>query len=391
MSNVFSLPPRPPAEEPGPSAFNAIEEILAELRDGRMVIILDDEDRENEGDLIMAAEHATPDMVAFMIRHTSGIICVPMQEERLAQLELPQMVPANSESYRTAFTISVDYRHGTTTGVSSSDRAATIRALADPHSAAADFARPGHIFPLRPRRGGVLIRAGHTEAAVDLCSLAGVRPVGVLCELMNDDGTMARRPQIEVFARRHSLKIGTIADLIRYRLRNERSIERIADQPVQTELGEFRLCAFEDRVNGSIHLALARGQLDGPEPPLVRVHIADTLRDLLGVRGDVRQWTLHAALERIAAADSGVVVILRTQDSSDDVGEALRALTAPESATPRAPVRAADGPVLRTYGIGAQILKDLGVRRMRVLSAPKQMHGISAFGLEIDGYVSEEA
>jgi 3,4-dihydroxy 2-butanone 4-phosphate synthase/GTP cyclohydrolase II len=390
MSNVFSLPPRPPADEPRGSAFDSIEDILAELRAGRMVIILDDEDRENEGDLIMAAEHATPDMVAFMIRHTSGIICVPMQEERLAQLELPQMVPANSESYRTAFTISVDYRHGTTTGVSSSDRAATIRALADPRSAAADFARPGHIFPLRPRRGGVLIRAGHTEAAVDLCSLAGLKPAGVLCELMNDDGTMARRPQIEVFARKHSLKIGTIADLIRYRLRNERSIERIADQPVQTDLGEFRLCAFEDRVNGSIHLALARGQLDGPEPPLVRVHIADTLRDLLGVRGDARQWTLRAALERVVEAESGVVVILRAQDSSEDVAEALRALDMPDAAS-RSTVQATDAPVLRTYGIGAQILKDLGVRRMRVLSAPKQMHGISAFGLEIESYVSEEA
>jgi 3,4-dihydroxy 2-butanone 4-phosphate synthase/GTP cyclohydrolase II len=391
MSNVFSLPPRTPADEPRPSAFNTVEEILAELRAGRMVIILDDEDRENEGDLIMAAEHATPEMVAFMIRHTSGIICVPMEESRLAQLELPQMVPANSESYRTAFTISVDYRHGTTTGVSSSDRAATIRALADSHSAAADFARPGHIFPLRPRRGGVLIRAGHTEAAVDLCSLAGLKPAGVLCELMNDDGTMARRPQIEVFARRHSLKIGTIADLIRYRLRNERSIERIADQPVQTELGEFRLCAFEDRVNGAIHLALVRGRLDGAEPPLVRVHIADTLRDLLGVRGDGRQWTLRAALERIAAADNGVVVILRAEDSAGDLADALRTLSLPEAATVRTPVRVTDGPVLRTYGIGAQILKDLGVSRMRVLSAPKQMHGISAFGLEIEGYVSEEA
>ena len=390
MSNVFSLPPRPPVDESRSAAFNSIEEILTELKAGRMVIILDDEDRENEGDLIMAAEHANPELVAFMIRHTSGIICVPMPEERLAQLELPQMVPANSESYRTAFTISVDYRHGTTTGVSSSDRAATIRALADPHSAAGDFARPGHIFPLRPRRGGVLIRAGHTEAAVDLCGLAGLKPVGVLCELMNDDGTMARRPQIEVFARRHSLKIGTIADLIRYRLRNERSIERITDQAVETDLGEFRLCAFEDRVNGSIHLALARGRLDGPEPPLVRVHIADTLRDLLGVRGDVRQWTLRAALERIATEDSGVVVILRTPDTSDEVREALRVPGAPESA-PRAPLQAADGPVLRTYGIGAQILKDLGVRRMRVLSAPKQMHGISAFGLEIEGYASEEA
>jgi 3,4-dihydroxy 2-butanone 4-phosphate synthase/GTP cyclohydrolase II len=294
------------------------------------------------------------------------------------------MVPTNSESYRTAFAISVDFRHGTTTGVSSSDRSATIRALADPQSAPADFARPGHIFPLRPRRGGVLIRAGHTEAAVDLCALAGLRRVGVLCEVMNDDGTMARRPQLEAFARRHALKIGTIADLIRYRLRNERSVERIADHTVQTEFGEFRLCAYQDRVDGFVHLALVRGTLDSAETPLVRVHVVDTLRDLLGVRGDTRAWTLRAALERIARAGDGVVVILREQESPGDLGEGLRGLDTKSRPALRG------GPVLRTYGIGAQILKDLGVRRMRVLSAPKQIHGISAFGLEVEGYVDEE-
>jgi 3,4-dihydroxy 2-butanone 4-phosphate synthase/GTP cyclohydrolase II len=387
MSNIFSLPPRSPGDETRAAGFDGVEEIVQELRAGRVVIILDDEDRENEGDLIMAAEYATPERVAFMIRYTSGIICVPMEEERLTQLELPQMVPANSESYRTAFTVSVDYRHGTTTGVSSGDRAATIRALADPASRAADFARPGHIFPLRPRRGGVLIRAGHTEAAVDLCRLAGLKPVGVLCELMNDDGTMARRPQIEVFAKRHNLKIGTIADLIRYRLRNERSVERIADQAVQTDLGEFRLCAYQDRVNGLVHLALARGRLEAPSVPLVRVHVTDTLRDLLGVHSDARAWTLRAALERIARAGNGVAVVLRDQESPTELADAVHALTAPERAAPAAEGR----PVLRTYGIGAQILKDLGVRRMRVLSAPKQMHGISAFGLEVEAYVGEEA
>jgi 3,4-dihydroxy 2-butanone 4-phosphate synthase/GTP cyclohydrolase II len=308
------------------------------------------------------------------------------------------MVPANTESYRTAFTISVDYRHGTTTGVSSADRATTIRALADPNSRPSDFARPGHIFPLRPRRGGVLIRAGHTEASVDLCGLAGLKRVGVLCEIMNDDGTMARRPELELFARRHQLKIGTIADLIRYRLRNERSIERVADQVVRSELGEFRLCAYRDRVNGFIHLALVRGRLDGVEAPLVRVHIADTLRDLLGVRSDPRAWTLRAALERIARANNGAVVILREQESSLDLIEALRALpliptSSAATAGSHEPVSTrplgTGGPILRTYGIGAQILKDLGVRRMRVLSAPKQIHGISAFGLEIEGYVAE--
>jgi 3,4-dihydroxy 2-butanone 4-phosphate synthase/GTP cyclohydrolase II len=396
MSNILSMPPRSSGESSEGAPLSSIEEILADLAAGRMVIILDDEDRENEGDLIMAAEHATPEAVAFMIRHTSGIICVPMEEERLARLDLPQMVPANSESYRTAFTISVDFRHGTTTGVSSADRAATIRALASRDSSPADFARPGHIFPLRPRKGGVLIRAGHTEAAVDLCTLAGLTPVGVLCEIMNDDGTMARRPQLEVFARRHQLKIGTIADLIRYRLRNERSVERIADQTVHSELGEFRLCAYRDRVNGLIHLALARGRLDGAEVPLVRVHVADTLRDLLGVRVDPRAWTLRAALERVARAGNGVVVVLRVPESSGDLAEILRALPlagaggipeAQQSARPRSDA----APILRTYGIGAQILKDLGVHRMRVLSAPKQLHGISAFGLEIEGYVAEDA
>src|SRR5579863_6496603 len=240
MSKVLPLPGKPAPAGSGPS-LSPVGEILAELRAGRMVIIMDDEDRENEGDLIMAAERTTSEAVAFMIRHTSGIICVPMEEEGLVRLELPQMVQANSESHRTAFTVSVDVKAGTTTGVSSADRAATIRALADDDTAGVDFARPGHIFPLRSRKGGVLVRAGHTEASVDLCRLAGMKPVGVLCEVMNDDGTMARRPQLEVFAKRHNLKIGTIADLIRHRLRNERSIERVSEQTVQTELGEFRL------------------------------------------------------------------------------------------------------------------------------------------------------
>jgi 3,4-dihydroxy 2-butanone 4-phosphate synthase/GTP cyclohydrolase II len=382
MSKVYSLPPRSPASA-GPagsdagstsSAFSSVDEILADMRAGRMVIILDDEDRENEGDFIMAAEHATPEAVAFMIRYSSGILCVPMLNERLEELDLPQMVPNNDEAYRTAFTVSVDYRHGTTTGVSASDRSITIKALADVASKPADYARPGHIFPLRARRGGVLVRAGHTEAAVDLCQLAGLKPAGVLCELMNDDGTMSRRPEIEAFAKQHNLKIGTIADLIRYRLRNERSIERVSEQDVQTEFGQFRMYTYEDRVHKGTHIALAHGKLDGTEPPLVRVHVADTMRDLLGVRGDSQAWTLRAAMERIAHAGAGVAVILHDAETSNE--GAARAI-------------GTGGQVLRTFGVGAQILKDLGVRRMKVLSAPKQMHGISAFGLEIDGYVGE--
>jgi 3,4-dihydroxy 2-butanone 4-phosphate synthase/GTP cyclohydrolase II len=379
MTNVYPIAPGA-----AHSGLSSIEDKLAELRSGRMVVILDDEDRENEGDLIMAAESVTPEAVAFMIRHTSGILCVPMEADRLARLDLPQMVPNNDDAFRTAFTVSVDYRFGTTTGVSSSDRAATIRALADPNTLPKDFARPGHIFPLRPRRGGVLVRAGHTEAAVDLCSLAGMQPAGVLCEVMNDDGTMMRRPQLEAFARQHGLKIGTIADLIRHRLRTERSIDRVAERTVHTEFGEFRLYLYEDRVHRGAHFALAHGNLDGPTAPLVRVHVADTMRDLLGIRGDLKAWTLRAALERIAHAGSGALVVLRQPESADEMAESLRE----QASVPK--VGSAGDQVLRTYGIGAQILKDIGVRRMRVLSAPKQMHGISAFDLEIEGYVTED-
>jgi 3,4-dihydroxy 2-butanone 4-phosphate synthase/GTP cyclohydrolase II len=376
---------------PAAAQLNSVAEMLAELRAGRMVIVMDDEDRENEGDLIMAAEHATAEAVAFMIRHTSGIICVPMEEAALARLDLPQMVPVNSESQRTAFTVSVDLRLGTTTGVSSVDRAATIRALASPTSVPADFARPGHIFPLRSRRGGVLVRAGHTEAAVDLCRLAGVTPIGVLCEVMNDDGTMARRPQLQEFARVHGVKIGTIADLIRHRLRIERTVVRISEQSVQTELGEFRLYAYQDEVNLEVHVALAHGRVDGTEVPLVRVHVADTLRDLLGLRGAARAWTLRAAMQRIVEAGNGVVVVLHQQETARELAEAVRTFAAPApAAAPENGAEGGEGAVLRTFGVGAQILKDLGVKRMRVLSAPKQMHGISAFGLEVESYVGDE-
>ena len=390
MSKILPIGAKAAPASPA-TQLNPVAELLGELRAGRMVIVMDDEDRENEGDLIMAAEHATAEAVAFMIRHTSGIICVPMEEAALTRLDLPQMVPVNSESQRTAFTVSVDLRVGTTTGVSSVDRAATIRALATPTSVAADFARPGHIFPLRSRRGGVLVRAGHTEAAVDLCRLAGLTPIGVLCEVMNDDGTMARRPQLQEFARAHGLKIGTIAALIRHRLRTERTVVRISEQGVQTELGEFRLYAYQDEVSLEVHVALAHGRLDGSEIPLVRVHIADTLRDLLGVRGPVRAWTLRAAMQRIVEAGNGVVVVLRQQETARELAEAVRTFAAPApAAAPEGGAESTEGTVLRTFGVGAQILKDLGVQRMRVLSAPKQMHGISAFGLEVDSYVGDE-
>jgi 3,4-dihydroxy 2-butanone 4-phosphate synthase/GTP cyclohydrolase II len=366
--------------------MNSIEEILAEIRGGRMVVMMDDEARENEADLIMAAEAVTPAAIAFFVRYTSGIICQPMLGERLQELRLPQMVPENTESHRTAFTISVDYRHGTTTGISAHDRAHTIRALADPASRPEDFARPGHIFPLRYTPGGVLVRAGHTEATVDLVRIAGfASPTGILCEIVNDDGTMKRGADLREFAHAHSLKLGSIADLIRHRLRKERSVERISDQVVDTDYGEFRLCCYQDHVNREVHVALVRGVLDGARPPLVRVHLTDTVRDLIGIRAD-RGRPLRDAMRRIAEEGNGAIVILHQPETSRDLLEAVQSLRAPQVAG----TKPEGARVLRTYGIGAQILQDLGVRRMRVLSAPKQIRGISAFDLEITEYVDSD-
>jgi 3,4-dihydroxy 2-butanone 4-phosphate synthase/GTP cyclohydrolase II len=363
--------------------MSSIEEIVGEVRAGRMVIITDDETRENEADLIMAGEAVTPEAVGFFVRHTSGIICQPMLRERLEQLRLPPMVPENTESHRTAFTISVDFRHGTTTGISAHDRAKTIRALADPASQPGDFARPGHIFPLRYTEGGVLCRAGHTEATIDLVRMAGFKTQsGILCEIVNDDGTMKRGAELAEFALKNALKIGTIEDLIRYRLRTERSVERISDQTVRTEFGEFRMCCYEDHVNRDVHVALVRGSLDGGRPPLVRVHVTDTLRDVLGIQGD-RGRPLRDAIRRIAAEGDGAIVILRQPETPRDFVDAVRALTASRVTQ----ARVEGGQVLRTYGIGAQILQDLGVTRMRVLAAPRHLHGIGAFNLEIVEYV----
>jgi len=361
--------------------LDPIEEIIADVKAGKMVILMDDEDRENEGDLIMAAEKVTPEAIAFFVRHTSGIICLPTTRERLEQLRLPQMVPDNTEAHRTAFTVSVDYRHGTTTGISALDRAKTIRALADPAVKPEDFARPGHIFPLRYAEGGVLTRAGHTEASVDLARLAGLSPCAIICEIVNDDGTMKRGPELIAFAREHGLKVGTIAELIRYRFSTEHSVERIADQTLETEFGAFRLVVYEDRIDKTVHLALVRGELQPQRPTLVRVHLRNTLQDVLGVQHAHFGWPLRRALARIAE-DGGVVVLLRKPESPRELVQQIVALDAPP-----ADENADDRHVLRTYGIGAQILSDLGVRKMRVLSAPKRMHAISGFGLEVVEYV----
>lgn len=363
------------------AAVDGTEELIAELQAGRMVVVMDDEGRENEGDLIMAAERVTPEAVAFIVRYTSGIICQPMTRERLEELRLPQMVAENTESHRTAFTVSVDYVHGTTTGISAADRARTIRALADPTARPADFSRPGHIFPLRYAEGGVLRRAGHTEASVDLVRAAGLAPAAIICEIVNDDGTMKRGDELVRFAREHKLKIGTIADLIRWRLGRERSIARLAEREMQTEFGPFRAIAYRDLVGGSVQVALVRGDIDPAAPTLVRVHVQNTLSDV-GVVSEDLGWPVRAAMRRVAA-DGGVVVVLRGQETD-------AALVQRFGEEHPGGIDGDDTAVLRTYGVGAQILADIGVQRMRVLSAPKRMHGISGFGLEIVEYVPPE-
>ncbi len=368
------------------TGLNTVEELLADLAAGRMIVLMDDEDRENEGDLVMAASHVRAADINFMARNGRGLICLTLTRDRCQQLRLPLMVSDTDRDLRTNFTISIEAAEGVTTGISAHDRAHTVRAAVAPDARAQDLRQPGHIFPIMAQPGGVLTRAGHTEAGCDLARLAGLEPAAVIVEIMNDDGTMARRSDLEVFARQHDLKMGTIADLIRYRLRNERSVERIAEKPVSTAHGEFLLCAYQDHVHRDVHLALVRGDVRAPGAvPLVRVHLADTLRDVVGIHVEGRAWNLDAAMRRVAAEGCGVIVLLREAESPRELADAVSSLGQ------ASPARSGEGStVLRTYGIGAQILKDLGVRRMRVLSAPKQMHGISAFDLEIDSYVDSD-
>jgi 3,4-dihydroxy 2-butanone 4-phosphate synthase/GTP cyclohydrolase II len=363
--------------------LNTIEDIIADLRAGKMVVVMDDEARENEGDLIMAAEHARAEDINFMARYGRGLICLTLTRDRCKQLRLPLMVSDTDASHATNFTLSIEAAEGVTTGISAHDRAHTIKTAVRRDARAEDLRQPGHIFPLMAQPGGVLTRAGHTEAGCDLARLAGCEPAGVIVEILNDDGTMARRPQLEVFAKQHDLKIGTIADLIRYRLDKEHSVERIDEQDVDTEFGAFRMCSFEDHVNRTVHLALVRGDLKSVAAPLVRVHLKDTLRDAVGVRNEQLGWPLRSALARIAKEGVGVIVLLRPDESARDLMDAVASLKSDSQ-----PTRVVGAKVLRTYGIGAQILRDLGVTRMRVLSAPKQMLGLSGFDLEVVEYVN---
>lgn len=365
-------------------AFSSIEDVIADIRDGKMVIIVDDENRENEGDLIMAAEKVAPEDVNYMARFGRGLICLTLSRERCQQLRLPLMVHATNENLATNFTLSIEAAEGITTGISAHDRARTIRTAVAQNAQPEDLRQPGHVFPLMAQPGGVLTRAGHTEAGCDLARLAGLEPAAAIVEILNDDGTMARRPELEVFAREHDLKIGSIADLIRYRLEKEHSVERISDQIVDTEFGEFQLVCFEDHISRNVHVALIKGDLSGEPPPLVRVHLQDTLGDVVGIRNPRLGWPLRDALKMIAAEGRGVAVVLKYAESPRQFVTAIDALRAPVEDIS---AKRDGGSVLRTYGTGSQILRDLGVTRMRVLSAPKQMHAISGFGLEVVEYI----
>lgn len=354
-----------------------IPEILADIKAGKMVIITDAEDRENEGDLVMAAQFVTPQAINFMIKHARGLVCLPMNDELVDRLRLPQMTQKNGAQYGTNFTVSIEAAHGISTGISAADRALTIQTAVSPTVKAEDIVQPGHIFPLRSQKGGVLVRAGHTEAAVDLAQMSGLIPAGVICEILNDDGTMARMPELMKFAEQHQLKIGTIADLIEYRSRTESLLEEMGDTLIHTPWGDFQQHVYVDKLSGETHLALVKGEIQAEKETLVRVHEPFSAMDFLQIDPNYT-WSLPSALQRIQAADSGVIILLhRTED-----GAALLERTLPKNAFQ---VKKWDK---KTYGIGAQILSGLGVQKMRVMGKPSSMNGLTGFGLEVVGFES---
>ncbi len=365
--------------------FNSIPEILEDIRAGRMVVMLDDEDRENEGDLIMAASLVRPEDVNFMARFGRGLICLSLTRERCKQLSLPLMVRDTDMGFRTNFTVSIEAAEGVSTGISAYDRALTIRTAVKPDATSEDLIQPGHVFPLMAQPGGVLARAGHTESGVDLALLAGLEPAAVLVEVLREDGSMARRPDLEEFAKTHGLKMGTVADLIRYRLQHEKTIEPVYHQEVQTDHGPFELHAYRDSIYNRLHWALMRGKASGDESFLVRVHVPDLLGDVMGIQRKDLGMPLDAALAEIDRQGSGLALVLGWDHDDEDNLDRLARREARPSNEEEGDNRAARE--LRTYGIGAQIISDLGVRRMRVLSAPKRIHALAGFGLEVDEYV----
>ena len=361
------------------SHISTIPEILADIKAGKMVIITDAEDRENEGDLLMAAQFVTPEAINFMIKNARGLVCLPMAGEMVEKLGLPMMTQKNGAQYGTNFTVSIEAAHGITTGISAADRALTIQTAVSPTAKPEDIVQPGHIFPLRAQKGGVLVRAGHTEAGVDLAQMNGLIPAAVICEIINDDGTMARMPELMKFAEEHNLKIGTIADLIEYRSRTESLLEDMGNSPVQTPWGEFQQHVYVDKLSGETHLALVKGTPSANAETLVRVHEPFSVMDFIQANPR-HSWSLPKALERIQQAESGVVILLhRTED-----GAALLDRTLPKG---QSQTRQWDS---KTYGIGAQILANLHVKKMRVLGQPSSLTGLTGFGLEVTGFEGME-
>jgi 3,4-dihydroxy 2-butanone 4-phosphate synthase/GTP cyclohydrolase II len=359
-------------------SISSTPEIIAEIQSGRMVILVDEEERENEGDLVIAAEFVAPEAINFMARYGRGLICLTLTEERCRQLNLPLMVSQNRSQLGTNFTVSIEAAQGVTTGISAADRARTIRAAVHKEARPEDLVQPGHIFPLMAQNGGVLVRAGHTEAGCDLAALAGLMPAAVICEVLKDDGEMARLPDLLDFAQMHSLKVGTIADLIHYRSRTESLVQRVGERPLETAYGRFQLVSFRDVTANEVHLALVRGDVAPGKEILVRVHEPLSVIDLLDVASQAHSWNLNEALKTIAAADAGVIVLLHRNETGDAL---LERVEMPPSgpAVPKVD--------LRNYGIGAQILRELGVTRMKLLALPRKMPSMAGFDLEVSGYL----
>jgi 3,4-dihydroxy 2-butanone 4-phosphate synthase/GTP cyclohydrolase II len=370
--------------------FASIDAAAADIRDGRMIIIVDDEDRENEGDLVCAAEKITPEIINFMATHARGLICLPLTEERCDELHLTMQVADNTSFLGTAFTVSIEARKGVTTGISAHDRATTILTAVDPQTRPADLARPGHIFPLRARKGGVLVRPGQTEASVDIARIAGLAPAGVICEIMNPDGTMARLPELEEFARVHDLKIISVADLIRYRMRKEVLVRRAAETDLPTVYGRFRAIAFENVVNNEVHLAMVMGDVQTNDPVLVRVHTENVTGDVFASIVDDTNYQLHTSLEKIAAEGRGVVLYLRQREHGLDLIHQLRTYELMQKRSlslTEASLETGYG-ADRDYGVGAQILHELGLRRIMLLTNhPPKVAALEGFELEVAGHV----